>query len=108
MVMRVTQQSLYGTVIRQANSTLLDLVETNQQISTEKRINKPSDDPTGTVTVLNTRSDISRLTQYQSNITQASGWLTQEDDTLSSVNTLVTSIKVLAQQAATGSMARTG
>ena len=104
MVMRVTQQSLYGTVIRQANSTLLDLVETNQQISTEKRINKPSDDPTGTVTVLNTRSDISRLTQYQSNITQASGWLTQEDDTLSSVNTLVTSIKVLAQQAATGSM----
>lgn len=104
MVMRVTQQSLYGTVISQANSTLLALVETNQQIATEKRINKPSDDPTGTVTVLNSRSEISRLTQYQSNISQASGWLTQEDDTLSSVSTLVTSIKALAEQAATGTM----
>ena len=40
MVMRVTQQSLYGTVISQANSTLLALVETNQQIATEKRIKR--------------------------------------------------------------------
>ena len=104
MVMRVTQQSLYGTVIRQTNSTLLDLVNTNEQVSTEKRINTPSDDPTGTVTVLNTRSDISRFTRYASNITQASGWLTQEDSTLTSVSTLTSSIKALAGQAATGTM----
>ena len=104
MVMRVTQQSLYGTVISQANSSLLDLVQTNEQVSTEKRINRPSDDPTGTVQVLNTRSDISRLTQYSSNITQASGWLTQQDSTLTSVSTLVSSIKSLAEQAATGTM----
>lgn len=104
MVMRITQQSLYGTVIRQANSTLLDLVRTNEQVATEKRINTPSDDPTGTVTVLNTRSDISRFTQYASNITQASGWLTQEDGSLRSVSTLVSSITTLAEQAATGSM----
>ncbi len=104
MVMRVTQQSLYGNVISQANATLLGLVQTNEQVASEKRINKPSDDPSGTVEVLNTRSDISRLTQYESNITQASGWLTQQDSVLTSTSTLVTSIKELAEQAATGSM----
>jgi len=31
--------------IRQANSTLLDLVNTNEQVSTEKRINTPSTIP---------------------------------------------------------------
>jgi flagellar hook-associated protein 3 FlgL len=45
MVMRVTQQSLYGNVISQANATLLGLVQTNEQVASEKRINKPSDDP---------------------------------------------------------------
>lgn len=104
MVMRITQQSLYGNVISHANATLLDLVQTNAQVASQKRINKPSDDPSGTVEVLNTRSDISRLTQYEGNITQASGWLTQQDSVLTSVSALVTSIKELAEQAATGSM----
>lgn len=107
MVMRITQQSLYGTVLTQTNSSLLSLVETNNEVTTQKRINKPSDDATGTVEVLNLRDELSQLTQYQTNITQATGWLTQEDSTLSSVSTLITSIKSLAEQASTGSMTAT-
>lgn len=106
MVMRVTQQSLYGTVLSQTNASLLSLVETNNQVSTEKRINKPSDDPTGTVESLNLRDELSQLSQYTTNMTQASNWLTQQDSTLTSVSTLVTSIKSLAEQASTGSMTR--
>lgn len=73
MVMRVTQQSLYGTVIRQNNASLAKLMETNNQASTQKRINAPSDDPNGAVQVLNTRTNLSQLTQYQRNIDQAQG-----------------------------------
>jgi flagellar hook-associated protein 3 FlgL len=107
MVMRITQQSLYGTVLSQTNASLLALVQTNNEVSTEKRINKPSDDATGTVQVLNLRDELSQLSQYETNITQATGWLTQEDSTLSSVSTLVTSIKSLAEQASTGTMTET-
>jgi flagellar hook-associated protein 3 FlgL len=107
MVMRITQQSLYGTVLTQTNASLLSLVETNNQVASEKRINKPSDDATGTVEVLNLRGELSQLSQYETNITQANGWLTQQDSTLSSVSTLVTSIKALAEQAATGTMTAT-
>lgn len=104
MVLRVTQQSIYGSIIRQNNSSLSNLMETNLQSSTQKRINAPSDDPNGAVSVLQTRCDISQLTQYKRNITSATGWLTQSDSALSSVSELISTIKGYAEQGATGSV----
>ena len=104
MVLRVTQQMLYGNVISQNNAALSKLMDTNNHASTQKRINAPSDDPNGAVQVLSTRTDLSQLTQYQSNMTTAKGWLNQADDTLTSVSTLITSIKELAEEAATGTV----
>lgn len=104
MVMRVAQQSIYGSIVRQNNAALSRLMETNLQSSTQKRINAPSDDPNGAAVVLQTRCDISQLTQYKRNITSAEGWLTQSDSALTSVSTLITSIKGYAEQGATGSV----
>ncbi|EFL50281.1 flagellar hook-associated protein 3 [Solidesulfovibrio fructosivorans JJ]] len=104
MALRVTQQMLYGTVINQNNASLARLMATNEQASTQKRINAPSDDPNGAVQVLGTRTDLSQLGQYQSNITSAKGWLNQADSTLSSTSTLITTIKSYAEQAATGTV----
>ncbi len=106
MVMRVTQQSIYGNIISHNNASLSKLISTNLQSSTQKRINAPSDDPVGAVQVLGTRTDISQLTQYQRNITSAKGWLTQTDSTLTSVSTLITSIKGYAEQGATGTVTK--
>lgn len=104
MVLRVTQQSIYGAIVQRNNASLAKLMETNLQSSTQKRINAPSDDPNGAATVLQTRADISQLTQYKRNIDNANGWLTQCDSTLNSVSTLITSIKGYAEQGATGSV----
>jgi flagellar hook-associated protein 3 FlgL len=104
MVMRIAQQSIYGSIVRQNNSALSRLMETNLQSSTQKRINAPSDDPNGAAVVLQTRCDISQLTQYKRNIGSAQGWLTQSDSALTSVSTLITSIKGYAEQGATGSV----
>ncbi|MHC1787946.1 flagellar hook-associated protein FlgL [Solidesulfovibrio sp.] len=104
MVLRVTQQNIYGSIIRQNNASLSRLMETNLQSSTQKRINAPSDDPNGAVTVLQTRCDISQLNQYARNIDSAEGWLKQADSALTSVSTLITSIKGYAEQGATGSV----
>ena len=79
MVLRVTQQMLYGNVISQNNAALSKLMETNNQASTQKRINAPSDDPNGAVQVLSTRTDLSQLTQYQSNMTTATAIAALED-----------------------------
>ncbi len=104
MVMRVAQQSIYGSIVRQNNAALSKLMETNLQSSPQKRINAPSDDPNGASVVLQTRCDISQLTQYKRNITNAQGWLTQADSTLTSVSTLISGIKGYAEQGATGTV----
>ena len=104
MAIRVTQQSIYGSIIRHNNSSLSNLMETNLQSATQKRINAPSDDPNGAVMVLQTRCDITQLTQYKRNIDSAEGWLTQSDSALSSVSSLISTIKGYAEQGATGSV----
>ncbi|MDR2488133.1 MAG: flagellar hook-associated protein FlgL [Desulfovibrio sp.] len=106
--LRVTQSLLYGSSIRGMNKTLGDLMESNLQSSTQKRINRPSDDPSGTGRVISFRSKLNTLVRYQSNIDQASGWLSVADSTLAgsegSVQNILTSIKTLDLQGSTGTV----
>ncbi len=102
--MRVTNSMIYGNALSQMQSTLADYMESNIQGGTQKKINKPSDDPAGAALVLNTRVDIASTEQYQRNIDTARGWLEMTDGTLQEVSTTIASIKTLAEQAATSTM----
>jgi len=104
MIMRVTQRGIYSNSLQNMNSALSQLMESNIQSSSQKRINRPSDDPIGMVQVLNGRDTLSSFTQYRENISMAEGWLKLADGTMTSVSTVLTSIKGLAEQAATGTM----
>lgn len=101
-MVRVSQRSMFNNFVTNMNSSLAELMEMNLQASSQKRINKPSDDPVGTARVFNYRSQISAIGQYQENIDTARGWLGTADETLIQVNTVLTRIKELAEQAATG------
>ncbi|MDQ1717548.1 MAG: flagellar hook-associated protein 3 FlgL, partial [Pseudonocardiales bacterium] len=82
--MRVTEgSSAYGSLVglQSAASRLADL---QSQLSSGRQITKPSDSPTGTSTALGLRGELQRLSQYQSNATDALGWLNTVDSTLSS------------------------
>ena len=103
MAIRVTQQSMYNTVVSQMQSNLAAYMESNEQGSTQKKINRPSDDPAGTYRVLMARDDISATKQYQSNVDTATGWLELADNVLGTqLSTAITSLKSLAEQASTG------
>lgn len=90
------------------NRNLSDLMESNMQASSEKRINRPSDDPVGMSRVLSYRSSITAMQFNQANIKMAEGWLSQADsalaDTGAGVSSVLTKIKTLAEQAATGTV----
>ena len=45
--MRVSQQMLFSRYIHNLNTSLTSLLDLNTQAQTQKKINKPSDDPTG-------------------------------------------------------------
>lgn len=103
MAIRVTQKTMYNDMVGQMQKNLAGYMESVQQGSTQKKINRPSDDPAGTYRVLTTRVDLTNTAQYQENVDTAKGWLNLEDSVLSSrVPTVLTNLIELASQASTG------
>jgi flagellar hook-associated protein 3 FlgL len=99
---------LYGSLISDMNRTLNDYMETNIQNSSQKKINKPSDDPVGAGRVISSRATLSRLDTYTGNVKTAMGWLSTADSVLGSgdgsVQSLLSQIRALAMQAATSTV----
>ncbi len=85
-------------------SSLGALLESNIQGGSQKKINRPSDDPAGAALVLNSRVDIAVTEQFERNVDTARGWLQLADSTLQSVSTTIASIKSLTEQAASETM----
>jgi flagellar hook-associated protein 3 FlgL len=69
-----------------------------EQLSSGKQINRPSDSPTGTVTAMQLRGDVRIAQQYSRNAGDAMGWLNTIDSTLTSASTLVNRARDLTLQ----------
>ncbi|NLY40683.1 MAG: flagellar hook-associated protein FlgL [Desulfovibrionales bacterium] len=102
--MRVTLRNQYSNFLYNVQQTQSKLMDLNMQASSQKRINKPSDDAVGTTRVLNYRNSIAAIDQYRKNIDMAKGWLGLADETMMQTSTIITSLKGLAEQGSTGTM----
>ncbi len=89
----MTDQSVNSMLEQQARMS-----KTQMQLSTGKRILTPSDDPTGSVRVVDLKSAIGRVDQYQINSDRASSRLEQEESVLFGVTNLLQRTNVLALQ----------
>jgi len=77
-------------------SNQLSLLKVQQQIATGQRLSLPSDDPAATVGIMGLNQQIAANTQYNNNLTFASGFLGMADSTLSNISTLVTQAQSIA------------
>ena len=103
--MRVTQHSLSMGSLANVQASLNRTAKLQEQMSSGKQINRPSDSPTGTVTTLSLRSQISAQEQYAANAQDGGSWLGTLDTTLQSVNGTLQRVRDLTVQAGnTGSM----
>lgn len=100
--MRVSHRNIYANMLTYMNHSLTGLVELNLKASSQKEINRPSDNPIGMARVLSYRDTIKSLDQYRKNVDTAQGWLNLADENLMQVSTIITRLKELAQQGATG------
>ncbi|AEI38753.1 flagellar hook-associated protein FlgL [Paenibacillus mucilaginosus] len=100
--MRVTQGMLNNQLLRNINSNLNRINTHQNELSTGRRINKPSDDPVGMTFSLRYRSELSANDQYESNVTTAISWLEYTDTTLDQANTVIQRARELAVQGANG------
>ena len=63
------------------------------QMSTQKKVNRPSDDPVVSIRALRLRSNVTEVTQYYSkNIPDAESWLNVTEDALKNLTEIITSM----------------
>lgn len=102
--MRISQRQMYSSHLSHMNNSLSQLMESNTQGGTGKRINRPSDDPAGMARVMMYRNSLSDIDRHKANVKEASGWLNLADNTLIKVSEVITLVKALDLQGSTGTV----
>ena len=93
---------LMNDLRRNLNSNLLRLDQLQRQLSTTRRINKPSDDPAGIVKSLRLRTALVENEQYKNNIGEAVSFMQTTDAACNDINEVLQKIRELTVKAATG------
>jgi flagellar hook-associated protein 3 FlgL len=100
--MRVTQQMLSNNMLNNLRSNLSRMEKVQEQLSTGKTINRPSDDPVGLSYSMRYRSDLAANEQYQRNLNSANSWLEFGDTTVGQSVDVLQRARELAVQGANG------
>jgi len=96
MVQRVTNQAIQNTVLNNIFRITEGLAKAQIEISSGKRIQKPSDDPAGLRNSLALRTGIRKTTQFTRNIDNNKIFIQSTDSALQSVSLGLTRAKELA------------
>lgn len=83
--MRTTFNAMYREASAGIESSQQRLAEFQRQVSTGKRIDKPSDDPSGTATAIGEHAEIANVEQYTRAATSVGSRLTVVDTVLSDI-----------------------
>jgi flagellar hook-associated protein 3 FlgL len=103
MIGRITNQMTSQMTLAGIESALDRVDTTQQELSSGKSINQPSDNPSGTALALQLNTDLSNLTGYSDNVTDGTGWATAQSSALTDVTNSVQRIRELTLEAANGS-----
>lgn len=96
--MRVSTAYIFDQNLSAMLNQQAELGKTQLQVSTGNRILNPSDDPAGSVQILNLQREISLSEQYLSNATKAENKQSSEEGVLDSATSMLQRIRELAVQ----------
>ncbi len=99
--MRVSDKMNQNQMLGNIQKSRSNIQTLQNQASTMKKITKPSDDPIGAAKILENRTDLKNLNQYEKDIEHAKSFLELTESTLSQLNESLVRAKELALQAAT-------
>ena len=101
--MRITNKMMSGNSLANINNNKQYLDKLNNQMATEKKITRPSDDPIIAIRALRLRSELSEVTQYYgANVPDAQAWVSVTRSAISSTKDILSSLKAYADQGANG------
>ncbi|WP_339726262.1 flagellar hook-associated protein FlgL [uncultured Paraglaciecola sp.] len=102
--MRISTGQLYDRSIQSVLNNQAELSDIQQQLSSGKKLLRPSDDPVGSAQVIRLTEEIDLITQYKKNSNLLTNSLEQEETVLSSVNNAIDRARVLMVQSGNGIM----
>jgi len=100
--MRITNRMISENSLNDLQRALGDVLAVQEQLSTGKRVNRPSDDPFATHRAISSRGAVLVLEQFARNVSEMKGWVSTTDYALSSITEALREVRTLAIQAANG------
>jgi flagellar hook-associated protein 3 FlgL len=97
--MRITESTQYRNALSQLEQPQNDMAKYEQQLSTGKKLNAPSDDPLGASRDIGAYADLATVSRYSSAADLATATLSVADSALSDMVNQLTAAKTAAQSA---------
>lgn len=100
MITRVTQRMLTGQALGSIETASTRMAAAQEQMTTGRKLNRPSDSPSDTTVALKARSGIAEQQQYQRNAQDGVAWLSTTDNAIQSATSQMQRAYTLAVQGA--------
>lgn len=105
MAMRITTKMMQNTSLNNLNTNKALQEKLTTQLSTMKKITRPSDDPVIAIRSLKLNSTLNKIDQYyEKNSEDAESWLQLTESAISTTTDILTSMRKYVVQAAQGSL----
>ncbi|WP_075982959.1 flagellar hook-associated protein FlgL [Bacillus massilinigeriensis] len=102
--MRVTQSMLSNNMLRNLSKNYEKMSRLQDQVSSNRKFNKPSDDPVAAMRAMGYRTELNRIEQYSQNIGEVQNWLDSTDDAIGLGVDALQRIRELTVNASNGTM----
>lgn len=100
--MRVTQSMLTNNMLTNLSSSYEKLGKLQEQVSSQKKFSKPSDDPVAAMMGMGYRTNLNQIQQYKSNISEAENWIDSTDDAITEAVSALQRIREITVQGSNG------
>jgi flagellar hook-associated protein 3 FlgL len=100
--MRITNKVLSNNMLRNMFQTMGGMDKYQNMATTGRKINRPSDNPSGNITTLRMRTKLAQNEQFKDNATTAKSWLEKSEDSLISMGEIMQRVRELAVKGANG------
>lgn len=101
-MLRITSNMMNSQLMLNLNRNAQAMNNTQNQLATGRKLNKPSDDPVGITYSLRYRGELASNDQYTKNVDSALSWLDFNDTVLGQTGDVIQKLRELTVQAATG------
>ncbi len=100
--MRIADNTITRNYLNNLSSNTEQLYDSSTKVSSGKKYQSASDDPSDAIKAMKVRSTLSKIGAYQSNIKEAQGILSERESVFSELSDLVTSAKEKIVQGESG------